>query len=74
MIIHKTLLAGFKSQSTDPDPPKVNQPGSTFVISEDVGAALRSPGKSTKVASQGVFPMSEVTSTVEKLQHGSSEL
>ena len=68
-----TLLAAFKSQSTDVSPTKSVRSRSSSVANSESGAPFRSPGKTAKSAHEGVIPSSEVTKAVRELQEGSSK-
>ena len=70
---YRALLTAFRTQSNEVSVSRVIRSRSSSVINEGSDSTFRSPGKSVKLARDGVIPATEVTKTVRELQGGSTK-
>ena len=70
--IYRALLTAFKSQGDVVSTSNVVRSRSSSVINEGSDSAFRFPGKTVRLAHEGVISVSEVANTVKELQAGST--
>ena len=70
---YRALLTAFRTQGNEVSVSRVIRSRSSSVVNEGSDSVFRSPGKSVKLARDGVIPATEVAKTVEELQGGSTK-
>ena len=70
---YRALLTAFKTQGNEVGVSRVIRSRSSSVVNEGFDSTFRSPGKSVKLARDGVIPTTEVAKTVKELQGRSAK-